>query len=95
MASSKFPSSNDIPLDLPSWTNVAFEHQVEFHRIGNFVSSIWVDDLMFLDDLSKFRSGVVVNLFPPFVINLLFPNLMFLEAQTTYLSKQILNLCNL
>ncbi len=50
------------PLDLTSRTDVTLEHQVELDRLGEFVASIRVDNLVITDDIAELFALVVVDL---------------------------------
>lgn len=52
----------NVPLDLSGRSDLRLKHQVELDGIGQFVASLWVDDGVLLDDLSKLRAGKVVDL---------------------------------
>lgn len=54
--------SEHVPLDLTSGTDLTLEHQVEFLRLRQLISGFRVDNVVLLDDVSKFGTSVVVDL---------------------------------
>lgn len=55
-------SEADVPFDLSSRSNLGLEHQVELDGVSQLVAGLGIDDSVLFDNLSKLRSGVVVDL---------------------------------